>query len=554
MKRVIFLIAAIISMFGITASAEEIYIDEHYNCTYRFDENCVWASGGEYGEDEIKILDGVKTLQVKSFGEYTERKSYYAITENNLLYVWGAHGFYTNKTPASNIERYSYVGGMLALRCNNNVEPITVNTTIEHDSSKYDAETKNQKMPVKILGGVEELIITKSGIFAICTPGDVYAWGNGWGNAINGSPKLLNKNGKKIFETQTSPALNDGRIAVLENDNSLTFYKHGEKDGKTWFYNVIDVCTAMYPESYINAFLILDGDFNVLWESSDGKITRAMNDVHAIEKKDNRIFILKKDGRVYERVYGQSGAENLLTENDGLFETLPIEIYVNGKMIETDTAPYVKNDRTMVPMRFIFEALGAEVTWDNENKTATGKKDETIITMTIGEAEISINGEKKKLDVAPEISNGRTMVPLRAVSEALGADVEWDNETTSVHINITNNHDFTAFVSNAEKAQLYYKAEGKTAKKIIVKDEKTMTRLLKYLANAPLTEVDNTTVWYENEERLTFSVYVKSDFGYNIVYVMVNDSEIYVSFIGDVRRYTTENIREFKKGILEIFD
>ncbi|MBQ7876307.1 MAG: hypothetical protein IJ316_03370 [Clostridia bacterium] len=111
-----------------------------------------------------------------------------------------------------------------------------------------------------------------------------------------------------------------------------------------------------------------------------------------------------------------------------------ITLTVNGVVVETDTAPYIKNDRTMVPMRAIFEALGALVTWNDDTKTARGVKGETTVEITVGENLIYKNGEAVVLDCVAEIVNDRTFVPVRAISEAFGATVTWDNDNRTVNI------------------------------------------------------------------------------------------------------------------------
>lgn len=91
---------------------------------------------------------------------------------------------------------------------------------------------------------------------------------------------------------------------------------------------------------------------------------------------------------------------------------------------------------TMVPMRTIFEALGAEVEWldDGETQRIIATRDETSIEMTIGSKTYYINGEAKELDVAAQLMNDTTMVQLRAVSEALGNVVEWNGQEKKVTI------------------------------------------------------------------------------------------------------------------------
>lgn len=111
-----------------------------------------------------------------------------------------------------------------------------------------------------------------------------------------------------------------------------------------------------------------------------------------------------------------------------------IIIMVNGDVVETDNAPYIKNDRTMVPMRAIFEALGATVKWDDTTKTAIGVKGDIEVKITIGENLLYKNGEAIILDAPAEITNNRTMVPVRAISEAFGAEVAWDNDLRTVKV------------------------------------------------------------------------------------------------------------------------
>jgi hypothetical protein len=111
-----------------------------------------------------------------------------------------------------------------------------------------------------------------------------------------------------------------------------------------------------------------------------------------------------------------------------------ISVIVNGNMISFDQKPTIVEGRTLVPLRAIFEALGAEVEWDNDTKTVTAKRGDTTVSLTIGSNEIEVNGTSKELEVSASIINDRTMVPARAVAEAFGCNVSWDNDTRSVII------------------------------------------------------------------------------------------------------------------------
>jgi hypothetical protein len=108
--------------------------------------------------------------------------------------------------------------------------------------------------------------------------------------------------------------------------------------------------------------------------------------------------------------------------------------YVGGVAKVMDVAPYIKGDRTYVPMRYLGEILGAEVVWDDAARTVTLTKGDTTVVFTIGSTSYTVNGEAKTADVAPEITNDRTMLPARFVAEAFGAVVGWDAATQTVLI------------------------------------------------------------------------------------------------------------------------
>lgn len=96
------------------------------------------------------------------------------------------------------------------------------------------------------------------------------------------------------------------------------------------------------------------------------------------------------------------------------------------------TTPVIKDDRTLLPIRAAAEAMGASVTWEEESQTTALAKNYTIILLTIGSNIAYINEEKQTLDTQPIILNERTMLPIRFVAEGLGYDVEWNGETQTI--------------------------------------------------------------------------------------------------------------------------
>lgn len=108
-------------------------------------------------------------------------------------------------------------------------------------------------------------------------------------------------------------------------------------------------------------------------------------------------------------------------------------VLLNGKVVDfQDVVPMSVNDRTMVPMRKIFESLGATVNYDNGVITAV--KGDRTITHTIGENVIYVNGAPMEMDVPSFETDGRTLVPVRFISNALGANVDWNEELHTVII------------------------------------------------------------------------------------------------------------------------
>ncbi|MDK2784787.1 MAG: hypothetical protein PWR11_653 [Bacillota bacterium] len=114
-----------------------------------------------------------------------------------------------------------------------------------------------------------------------------------------------------------------------------------------------------------------------------------------------------------------------------------IKVFVNGNQVNfPDQQPYIENGRTMVPVRFVAEALGAKVDCSKDGVVSIDKGD-IHIRMKIGESKAAVNGVVKTFDVRSVLTKQyRTMVPLRFVSETLGAAVNWDAKTRTVKIDL----------------------------------------------------------------------------------------------------------------------
>lgn len=113
-----------------------------------------------------------------------------------------------------------------------------------------------------------------------------------------------------------------------------------------------------------------------------------------------------------------------------------IDVYYNDEMVDFDVEPVIENDRTLVPIRAIFEAMGCAVyyTEDNGKEVVSARRGNDSLHLTIGENKMYFNGEEKALDVPAKIIDGRTLVPLRAISEAFECEVYWEEETKTIDI------------------------------------------------------------------------------------------------------------------------
>ncbi|MCL1829511.1 MAG: stalk domain-containing protein [Oscillospiraceae bacterium] len=111
----------------------------------------------------------------------------------------------------------------------------------------------------------------------------------------------------------------------------------------------------------------------------------------------------------------------------------PIRIVIDGNEIKSDVAPVIENGRTLVPLRVISEALGAEVEWAQSTRQATIKTAAYTVVFTLDSARYTVNGAAKTLEVPAKTINDRTMIPIRAFAESIGAEVDYSNNTAYIN-------------------------------------------------------------------------------------------------------------------------
>jgi len=169
------------------------------------------------------------------------------------------------------------------------------------------------------------------------------------------------------------------------------------------------------------------------------KILQAEEEMDSLKEQIKQAREYAKE--IIRNAYSEEELEKLkqLTEKleamDKNIIVLPVEnVLAKGRVIKFDTPPVIKEGRTLVPVRALSEAFGAEVEWVGEEKKVIITRDETEIILTLNNDTAYVNGDEVKLDVPSEAINNRTLVPLRFILESLGLKVDWDNDTQTIEI------------------------------------------------------------------------------------------------------------------------
>lgn len=143
----------------------------------------------------------------------------------------------------------------------------------------------------------------------------------------------------------------------------------------------------------------------------------------------NTWFALPLQDKIYLAVTLTSGRSGILKINEA-----SLKLYLDGEWLYTEVFPIISKGRTFVPLRDVFQALGARVAWEEETKTVTATKQGRIVKLTVGENKAFLNGNEVTLEAPPFLKENRVMVPLRFVSEALGVKVTWEDQIRTISL------------------------------------------------------------------------------------------------------------------------
>lgn len=233
--------------------------------------------------------------------------------------------------------------------------------------------------------------------------------------------------GEMAFVTSENSAYNNGY------GSSFLINRKGERVTPLWCYGYYagekmesGLIRVLYPYgTNSNQFIAVLNQYGAEVMPSSLKI----ENISPFNEGSALLICFDKDGKL--AVGLAKKPENIEEKKSGRL----IKVYIDGKQLDfTDTDPVIENSRTMVPMRAVFESLGAEVRWDAANNVVSGTKDGITVSLKIGDSKGYINGEAVNLDAPAKIQNARTLVPLRFVAESFHADVAWDNAARTVRI------------------------------------------------------------------------------------------------------------------------
>ena len=198
-----------------------------------------------------------------------------------------------------------------------------------------------------------------------------------------------------------------------------------------------------------------------------------------------------------------------------------LSVYINDQPQHFTPAPTVQSGTTLVPMRAFFEALGAEVGWDNATRTATGNRGDITVALTIGSQTAYVNGQPKTLAVPAQLINGSTFIPLRFVGEALGDKVEYIHETRTIKI-------ISSEATKTEKLRIHFIDVGQgdailiqfpSGQNMLIDAGEDQNTIKAYIANQGIKKIDHVIATHPHADHIGGMTNVIKSFDIGKVYM-----------------------------------
>ncbi|MDB5053619.1 MAG: hypothetical protein JWM44_1669 [Bacilli bacterium] len=308
---------------------------------------------------------------------------------------------------------------------------VTISEIKDHVMNVIEYHDTRTPAQIKDFNNVKAIAAGASFAVAVKNDGTVWAWGsNGKGQLGDGTkvdkhvPTLL----KTISNVETVAADTGGPI-FLKKDG--TVWTTGDNSGGqlgNGSYKDQDVPAQVQGLSKVNQIasgigfhVMAIAENNSLWTwgmNSNGQIGDGEKWYRTIP-----VWVKSYDSEVVQTEEKPKPAEITVDI---------IHVKLDGKLLDFDQPPVLIKGKTMVPLRKIFESLGAEIQWDAATSTVTATKGQTVVKLTVGNDTAYVNGQGIKLEAAPTIVNEKTVVPARFIGESFGAKVTWEEATKTV--------------------------------------------------------------------------------------------------------------------------
>lgn len=264
-----------------------------------------------------------------------------------------------------------------------------------------------------------------------------------------------------------------GAFTVYANDE---IYNKYFATGELYYAKAYDECIKSaeellkYDDSHMEAYYFLSmaafrtGNYELAYQTFKRQLEKNPNNELALYNAACTASVMKKENESIDfikrllaiditnksSIKSDSDFDNI--RNNAEYKRLmEISVVFGGELVQFDVAPLIVDGRTLLPVRKVFECMGAEVTYDDKTRTAIAKKDDTEIRIAIDNKIATVNGQQKELDVSAMIVEGRTLVPVRFVGEALNAKVDWDGTNRVVSVMMPAEHG-TAPLSDVQSA------------------------------------------------------------------------------------------------------
>jgi len=347
-------------------------------------------------------------------------------------------------------------------------------TRTARDMSSWEIIENNDRLrPVRVMENVIDVAAGNGYTMALCSNNRLWIWGRHMLNETGDwypSPIPVADNIIGLSAGTSHAALIDAEGGLWTWGSNL-FGTIGDGTRSIWqgsfiyernnrydFVHVLDDVIVAYAGHASTMAIRSD---NSLWAWGSHTLTRfnleryyalypemVMENVLAVSTMENHTLAIKTDGSLWtwgfnylmkfaDEEFGRFHRDPAqIMDNVMLPSQTPIRLILNNQIISLDVAPTIINDRSMIPFRAIFEALDMEVEWDSATRTAIGVGEGIRIELPVDSYTAYINGVSESLDAPALIHNDRTLVPLRFIAEAVGADVSWDSEMRIVRISM----------------------------------------------------------------------------------------------------------------------